>query len=190
MPSIPFSAMAGLKCQSLTVHHDTRGHFVESYRSSHAPFIVQQHNVSYSGAGVLRGLHYQQHFPQAKLLRVLQGCIFDVVVDVRAGSPTFGCHTSLMLYGPEYDSGEGASQPHEQLFIPAGFAHGFYVVSDGAIVEYACDRIYQPGDEQCLLWNDPALGIAWPTTEPIVSAKDQQGMTLHQLVQTGCLPYL
>lgn len=184
------SPISGVKRMQLQVHTDQRGHFVESYQTAaysailgHA-FVPLQHNVSFSKQGVLRGLHYQQNYPQAKLLRVLKGKIFDVMVDVRQSSPTYGQHVAYTLYGPEY----APTQTHEQLWIPAGVAHGFYVYSDEAIVEYSCDAVYGSGDEYSLRWNDPRLAIPWPNPKPTVSAKDQNAYSLDELEHAGLLP--
>lgn len=176
----------------LAVHADARGHFVESYqRASYSdllgvPFSPQQHNVSFSRKKVLRGLHYQRSYPQAKLVRVLKGQVLDVVVDLRADSASYARHTAYTLYGPEYVD----TQPHQQLWVPAGCAHGFYVLSDDAFVEYSCDAVYRPNDDYSLLWNDPALAIDWPDVNPVVSPKDQQARRLAQIEQAGLLPIL
>jgi dTDP-4-dehydrorhamnose 3,5-epimerase len=146
---------------------DSRGYFLETYRtvsySDHGipPFF--QDNLSYSRKGALRGLHYQLGRPQGKLVWVIQGVIFDVVVDIRQGSKNFGKWQSMIL----------DSQYHKQLYIPKGFAHGFCVTSDSAIVFYKCTDYYAPQEERGIRWDDPALGIDWPIAEPILSLKDQ-----------------
>jgi dTDP-4-dehydrorhamnose 3,5-epimerase len=149
------------------VHRDVRGFFVEVYQAArleqcgiHARFV--QDNQSRSARGTLRGLHWQHRRPQAKLVRVLSGEIFDVAVDIRRGSSTFGAWHGVHLSGDNF----------RQTFIPEGFAHGFCVLSDTADVEYKCSDYYDPGGESGLPWNDPGVGIAWPISAPLLSAKD------------------
>ena len=162
------------------VFEDERGFFMESYHQPRfaaagidAPFV--QDNHSRSGQGVLRGLHYQFAHPQGKLVRVIRGEALDVAVDLRRSSPTFGRWLGCLL----------SETNRRQLYIPPGFAHGFCVTSDLAEVLYKCTDIYRPEDERTLLWNDPALGIAWPVSNPIISAKDQRGVPL---AQAECYP--
>nr|MBA3672851.1 dTDP-4-dehydrorhamnose 3,5-epimerase [Gemmatimonadaceae bacterium] len=152
---------------------DERGSFSESWQrrrfeEAGLPAEWVQDNVSRSTAGVLRGLHFQQPGGQSKLVRVMQGAIFDVVVDVRYDSPSFGRAASFVL------TDEGGIQ----LFVPAGYAHGFLVTSPEAVVHYKCTEYYQPQHERTLLWNDPAIGIVWPAAAPVVSAKDAVGRPL------------
>ena len=148
------------------VFADERGQFTETWRSdSYAqlgigPFV--QDNVSVSRRGVLRGLHLQHPLAQAKLVSVLRGVVFDVAVDVRVGSPTFG-----QWVGEELSDDRGV-----QIFIPPGFAHGFVTLTDEAVFSYKCSTYYAPADERTVLWNDPAIGIDWPIEKPIVSPKD------------------
>ena len=149
------------------VFTDSRGSFVEVFRAdayatfgARAPFV--QDNVSTSRAGVVRGLHFQHPRGQAKLIHVVRGEIFDVAVDVRHGSPTFG-HAAW---------GTLSASNQRQMFVPAGFAHGFLVTSDEAVVFYKCSDYYAPEREHSLRWNDPALRIPWPVATTIVSAKD------------------
>ena len=163
----------------LDVYRDDRGWFIESYNQRTLakeftelgvllPELFVQDNQSHSRNGVLRGLHYQRTKPQGKLLRVVQGRIFDVVVDLRRESPTFGQWTGIELRGDDPTT----------LWIPPGMAHGFYTLSDDVDVQYKCTEFYEPGDEACLLWNDPSLAISWPlVVEPIVSEKDRNGRT-------------
>lgn len=136
---------------------DRRGYFMETYKRPDfeaggitCDFV--QDNQSSSTRGVLRGLHFQIEHPQAKLVRVLHGTVFDVCVDLRPGSPTWGKWEGAIL----------SAQNHRQLFIPRGFAHGFLVLSHEAEFSYKCDDVYHPGDEGGLMWNDPAIGIEWP----------------------------
>ena len=151
------------------VFGDERGHYFESYNSAafdaaigHTVTFVQD-NQSVSARGVLRGLHYQRApHAQGKLVRVTQGRVFDVAVDVRPDRPRFGRWAGVELSGDN----------HRQLWIPPGFAHGFCVVGDTADVYYKCTAYYAPGDDRGILWSDPALGIAWPVTDPIVSERD------------------
>lgn len=156
------------------VFEDARGYFFESFNArtlaaAGIPGTYVQDNQSKSARGVLRGLHYQTPHAQGKLVRVLSGEIFDVVVDLRRASPAFGRWQGTRL----------SADNRESLWIPEGCAHGFLVVSDAAEVLYKTTDYYAPADEHCLLWNDPALGIAWPLTgSPIVSDKDRAGRPL------------
>jgi dTDP-4-dehydrorhamnose 3,5-epimerase len=155
------------------VHRDERGFFVETYHADRyrehgiaAPFV--QDNRSRSTAGTLRGLHLQLQRPQGKLIHVIEGEIFDVAVDVRRGSPTFGRWVSVSL----------SADTFRQVYIPPGFAHGFCVVSPVAQVEYKCTEVYNPASEIGIAWNDPAIGIAWPIREPQLSPRDSRHPTL------------
>ena len=156
------------------VFGDDRGFFVETWQKKffeeagiQEPFV--QDNHSRSAAGVLRGLHFQLEHPQGKLVRVSQGSVFDVAVDVRIGSPTFG-----QWYGEEL-----TAENHRQLWIPPGFAHGFCVLSDVADFQYKCTDYYCPDCESGIAWNDPDINIDWPiTTPPSLSAKDQSYLPL------------
>jgi len=158
------------------VHRDPRGFFLETY---HAPRYREagiscefvQDNHSRSAGRALRGLHAQVRRPQAKLLRCTEGEVFDVAVDIRRGSPSFGRWTGVVL----------SAENFRQLYIPEGFAHGFCVTSDGAEVEYKCSDVYLPDDEITIAWNDPAIGIRWPVADPLLSVRDQAGRTLAQL---------
>ena len=160
------------------IFQDKRGFFLESYQSElfkaagiSASFV--QDNHSGSSKGTLRGLHYQIKQPQAKLVRAIAGTIFDVAVDLRRDSPTFGKSSTAEL----------SSENKHQLYIPTGFAHGFYVLSDWAEVLYKTSDFYAPEHERTLLWNDPELGIEWPLIDlaaPIISPKDTQGIPLRQ----------
>ena len=146
---------------------DARGYFLETWRQERyqaagirLPFV--QDNLSRSARGILRGLHLQHPNDQGKLVYVLEGEVFDVAVDVRVGSPTFGKWTGATL----------SSADHRQLWIPPGFAHGFCVTSETALFAYKCTAPYSAADEVGVLWNDPALGIPWPVAEPRLSGKD------------------
>ncbi len=158
------------------VHPDDRGFFMETYQAQRfgaagLPFIYVQDNHSGSQHGTLRGLHYQIRQAQGKVVRVVVGEIYDVVVDLRRWSATFGKWVGINL----------TAENKNMLWIPAGFAHGFYVLSDWAELLYKATDYYAPEWERTLLWNDPALGITWPIPrgeEPILSAKDQQGKPL------------
>ena len=159
------------------VFTDGRGHFVESYQRKkyeaggvRAEFI--QDNYSHSTRGVLRGLHYQWRHPQAKLVTCLGGEIFDVAVDLRRNSPTFGKWVGAALSG----------KTKRQLFIPEGFAHGFYVTSEAAQVHYKCSANYDPEDERGILWSDPQIAVAWPRGEAILSDKDLRNPPLRDAV--------
>ncbi|MDG2422295.1 MAG: dTDP-4-dehydrorhamnose 3,5-epimerase [Gammaproteobacteria bacterium] len=153
-----------------TIHGDNRGYFMETFRAAHfeengLDFNFVQDNQSRSQKGTLRGLHYQLHYPQGKLARVTNGEIFDVAVDLRSSSPTFGQWAGEIL----------SAKNKKQLWIPPGFAHGFLVLSDSADLLYKCTDYYRPEDEHSLFWKDPDLAIAWPEigVEPIISEKDQ-----------------
>lgn len=166
----------GLLIITPRVFADERGFFKETYQQERyqkegVPETFIQDNSSRSSAGILRGLHFQIKRPQAKLVFVVQGEIFDVCVDLRKNSPTFGKSFSITL----------TAKNHQQLFVPAGFAHGFYVLSPHADFMYKCSDYYFPEHEKTLLWNDPALEIDWPiTTEPILSEKDRNGLPLNE----------
>ena len=167
------TALPGVLRLEPRLFDDARGRFYESwnrarYRDAGLDIDFVQDNVSVSRRGVLRGLHFQQPQPQGKLVSVLAGEVWDVVVDVRAHSPTFGRWAGFTL------SAEGA----HQLWVPRGYAHGFVVTSESAVVAYKCDAPYAPGSEHTLLWNDPAVGIAWPIDAPALSEKDRAGRAL------------
>jgi len=150
------------------IFHDARGFVFESYHARQyadagiaARFV--QDNHSRSGPNTLRGLHYQLLQPQGKLVRVIAGAVFDVAVDIRRGSCTFGRWVGVTL----------SAENRRQLYIPPGFAHGFYVVDGVAEVEYKCTDFYRPDDQRGIRWDDPTIGIAWPATHPILSDKDK-----------------
>jgi dTDP-4-dehydrorhamnose 3,5-epimerase len=147
---------------------DERGHLLEIYQAERylehgIPAKFVQDNLSYSAGNVLRGLHYQLGQPQGKLVSVVQGRIFDVVVDLRKNSPNFGQWISITLDARDF----------RQLYLPQGFAHGFCVISDSATVLYKCTDYYAPHEERGIRWDDPFLGINWPVAKPILSPKDQ-----------------
>lgn len=161
------------------VFGDSRGFFFESFNDKifraatgvEAPFV--QDNHSRSARGVLRGLHYQVRQPQGKLVRVVRGVVFDVAVDLRRSSPTFGRWAGVEL----------SESNHRQFWVPPGFAHGFLVLSESADFVYKTTDYYAPEHERCLAWNDPTVGIDWPMAEagvsrPLVSAKDLNGAAL------------
>ncbi|MEQ1657133.1 MAG: dTDP-4-dehydrorhamnose 3,5-epimerase, partial [Hylemonella sp.] len=156
---------------------DARGFFFESY-NEHAfaqatglKVNFVQDNHSRSAKGVLRGLHYQLKQPQGKLVRVVRGSVYDVAVDLRKSSPTFG----------RWVGAELSEDNQRQMWVPAGFAHGFLVTSESADFLYKTTDYYAPEQERCIAWNDPAIGIQWPLAEaPVLSGKDQQGQLLAQ----------
>jgi dTDP-4-dehydrorhamnose 3,5-epimerase len=157
---------------------DHRGLFMETYqRSRYAAAGVDcqfvQDNVSYSIHGTLRGLHYQLPRGQAKLVQVLKGEVFDVAVDIRRRSPTFGRWIGEYL----------SQQNKRQMFIPAGFAHGYAVVTEAAIFSYKCSDYYAPGCEQGIIWSDPDIAISWPVTQPLLSEKDGRYPRLKDMPQ-------
>ena len=172
------TSLPGVLLIAPRVFSDTRGQFLETYNEPRyreagvaSPFV--QDNVSYSRANVLRGLHLQQPDAQTKLVSVLEGEIFDVAADVRIGSPTFGKWTAARL----------SSTNHHQLFIPEGFAHGFAVLSDTAVVHYKCSRLYSPESELTIRWDDEQLAIDWPIENPIVSEKDAAGLKVSTILR-------
>ncbi|MBR4864469.1 MAG: dTDP-4-dehydrorhamnose 3,5-epimerase [Oscillospiraceae bacterium] len=147
----------GLYIIEPTVHGDARGYFMETYNQKDMheaglDMVFVQDNQNMSTKGVLRGLHFQKHYPQGKLVRVLSGRVFDVAVDMRHDSKTFG-----QWYGVEL-----TEENKKQFYISEGFAHGFLVLSDTAVFSYKCTDFYHPGDEGGVAWNDPAIGIQWP----------------------------
>ena len=158
------------------VHRDHRGFFVETYhaekyRAHGIAAVFVQDNHTRSVARTVRGLHMQRRRPQAKLIRVIAGEIFDVAVDLRRGSPSFGRSVGVALSADNF----------KQCFIPIGFAHGFCVLTDTAEVEYKCSDTYDAADEFGIAWNDPALAIAWPVSDPILSERDRHHPTLAEL---------
>lgn len=158
------------------VFGDARGFFVETWRATRyaeaeVPPLVAQDNLARSAQGVLRGLHFQHPQPQGKLVYVLEGEVLDVAVDVRRGSPTFGRAVTATL----------SAENFRQLFVPEGFAHGYYVVSPTALVAYKCTSPYAPECERGIAWNDPQIAVTWPTSTPLLSAKDAQLPRLAEL---------
>lgn len=161
---------------------DDRGYFFESFSQREfdekvRPVKFVQDNESKSVYGVLRGLHFQKPpFAQSKLVRVIQGAVLDVAVDLRVGSPTYGKHVAVEL----------TAENHRQLFIPRGFAHGFSVLTDEVVFQYKCDNFYAPQSEGAVAWNDPALGIDWriPEASVILSEKDKHHPLLKDLPET------
>jgi len=177
------TAIPGVVVIEPDVHKDGRGFFLETYRADryaahgiNGPFV--QDNHSRSTAGTLRGLHLQLRRPQGKLVRVIEGEIYDVAVDVRRGSPTFGRWVGVTLSADNF----------KQCYVPTGFAHGFCVVSPIAQVEYKCTDLYDPESEIGIVWNDPGLAIEWPVSRPILSTRDAGHPTLAQ--QRDRLPNL
>lgn len=162
----------GLKVITPTVFGDNRGYFMETYnyndyKEAGIDQVFVQDNQSASKKGVLRGLHFQIHYPQDKLVRVLQGEVFDVAVDLREASPTYGQWYGVLLSG----------ENKKQFFIPKHFAHGFLVLSEYAEFAYKCTDFYHPNDEGGIAWDDPDIGVSWPIPEGmelILSDKDQK----------------
>ena len=172
MQIIP-SRLAGAFIIEPRVFGDARGFFMETWNKARyveagisADFV--QDNLSFSQRGVLRGLHFQNPNPQGKLVQVLQGEVFDVAVDIRVGSPTFGDWEAVVL----------SAENRRQFYVPPGFAHGFCVTSETALFAYKCTDLYNPAAEGSVLWNDPDLGIPWPIDAPALSAKDRDGIRL------------
>jgi dTDP-4-dehydrorhamnose 3,5-epimerase len=170
------TALAGVKILEPNVFGDARGFFYESYNKQTfdeagitAEFV--QSNASRSAKGVLRGLHYQWPHPQGKLVSVLEGEVYDVAVDIRRGSPTFGQSVGAML----------TAENHRHFWVPEGFAHGFCVLSEFATFSYQCTALYDPKADAGIRWNDAALGIDWPVSDPLLSDKDRITPFLHDV---------
>lgn len=169
MVEVKKTSIEGVLIIEPKVFGDDRGYFMETYnepefKAKGVPYDFVQDNQSKSTKGVLRGLHYQINHPQAKLVRVLEGEVFDVAVDLRKGSPTYGKWEGVLLSG----------ENKKMFMIPRGFAHGFVVLSDTAIFAYKCDDVYHPNDEGGIMWNDPDIGVEWPFEgEPLLSEKDK-----------------
>ena len=171
------TAIADVLIIEPTVFGDARGFFYESFnqqafdKATGLNFNFVQDNHSRSAKGVLRGLHYQVRQPQGKLVRVARGAVFDVAVDIRQSSPSFGKWVGVEL----------SEENHRQLWVPPGLAHGFLVLSETADFLYKTTDYYAPEHERCIFWDDPAIGIDWPIeTQPSLSAKDQAGLMLSQ----------
>lgn len=163
---------------------DARGYFMETWNQSRyreagitASFV--QDNLSFSTRGVLRGLHFQNPHVQGKLVYVLQGEVFDVAVDIRRGSPTFGQWEGVRL----------SADNRRQLYVPPGFAHGFCVTSDTALFAYKCTDFYDPAAELCIRWDDPVIGIAWPVQAPQLSSRDASAPLLAELPEARLPSY-
>jgi dTDP-4-dehydrorhamnose 3,5-epimerase len=170
------SSLEGPICIEPKVFKDERGFFFENWHDSVYQNVgitdaFVQDNVSYSQRGVLRGLHFQSINSQAKLVSVLKGEVFDVVVDIRPDSPSFGKWEGFFL----------SSENNKQIYVPHGFAHGFQVLSDDAIFIYKCTHEYSKQDEVSILWNDADLNIDWPIKEPRLSPKDAEGLQLRNI---------
>lgn len=164
------------------VFGDERGFFMETWRAERykeagLPSHFVQDNLSFSQRGVLRGLHFQNPDQQGKLVYVLQGEVYDVAVDIRVGSPTFGEWTAVTL----------SSENKRQFYVPEGFAHGFLVTSDSALFAYKCTAKYNARAEASVLWNDPEIGIKWPIKDPALSEKDRFALPLGEM-PVGQLP--
>ena len=185
------TSIEGVKIVDVKTYGDARGYFMETYKQPDfeaggigCTFV--QDNQSSSTRGVLRGLHFQMQHPQSKLVRVVSGRVFDVAVDLRKGSETYGKWEGVVL----------SAENRRQFFIPRGFAHGFLVLSDTAEFCYKCDDVYRHGDEGGLMWNDPEIGIEWPALEGdsvlddsqlVLSEKDKRHPSLARLKDIGCL---
>ena len=174
------TSLPGLVIVEPKVFGDQRGFFLETwsrkqYRDVGIDEDFVQDNLSLSRAGVLRGLHYQYPDTQGKLVYVLQGEVFDVAVDIRTDSPTFGKWEGVVLSGDN----------KRQVYVPRGFAHGFCVLSETALFAYKCTAFYNPAAEAGILWNDPEIGIDWPVSAPVLSEKDTKHPTLRERVAMG-----
>ncbi len=176
MITVTETSLPGVIVVEPRVFDDDRGFFMESFNArdftdAGLPVDFVQDNHSRSTRGVLRGLHYQYPLWQGKLVRALVGEIFDVAVDIRRSSPHFGQWFGLTL----------SAQNHKQLYVPAGFAHGFCVLSEVSEMAYKCTTLYQPSDDAAVLWNDPDIDIDWPISNPILSPKDSAAPRLAAL---------
>ena len=175
--NIETTPLAGVILITPRVFGDERGFFLETFQADRyadlasisLPFV--QDNHSRSSRGVLRGLHFQKTKPQGKLVRVVRGEVYDVAVDIRQGSPTYGQWEAVIL----------SEENKTQFWVPPGFAHGFVVLSETADFEYKCTDYYEPSDEGSLLWNDPNLNIPWPIDNPVLSEKDANAPLLADL---------
>jgi dTDP-4-dehydrorhamnose 3,5-epimerase len=161
------TTLSGVLIIQPKVFGDARGFFLENFHGERyakagipGPFV--QDNHSHSAQGVLRGLHFQKQYPQGKLVYLTSGIVFDVAVDIRKDSSTFGKWVGVTL----------SAETHQQFYVPPGFAHGFCVLSAEADFHYKCTEYYHPEDEGSIRWDDPDIGITWPLTQPILSAKD------------------
>jgi len=159
------------------IYRDNRGFFLETFNQKKYAdipfkFNFSQENLSFSKKGVIRGLHYQNKIPQGKLIRVVKGEVYDVIVDIRPNSKTFGKWESFIINDVMMN----------QLWIPPGFAHGFQSLSEDTLFEYNCTDYYQPNDEKTIKWNDNDLNILWPIINPIVSLKDAEGINFSELL--------
>ncbi len=173
------TSLAGVLLIEPDVYRDARGFFLETWHERKyaeagisGPFV--QHNHSHSTRNTLRGLHAQRQHPQGKLVRAVEGEMFDVAVDIRRGSPTFGRWTGVLLSGENF----------RQLWIPPGFAHGFCVLSKRLHVDYKCTDFYDGSDELAVAWNDPDIGIEWPISTPVLSNKDAAARRLCEQMDT------
>ncbi|MEI7178174.1 dTDP-4-dehydrorhamnose 3,5-epimerase [Pectobacterium carotovorum] len=173
------SKIHGAKIIQPKVFGDARGFFLETFEKKRYQQMLNidvdfvQDNHSRSSKGVLRGLHFQKTNPQGKLVRVVRGEVFDVVVDIRQDSPSYGEWCGVTL----------SEENKTQFWLPPGLAHGFVVLSDIADFEYKCTDYYDPSDEGCLLWNDPEVGIEWPIADPLLSEKDKLGKLFQELAK-------
>ncbi len=170
--------LAGVIIIEPAVYADSRGYFLETwnqerYVEAGLPNVFVQDNVSYSRRGVLRGLHFQNPNPQGKLVYVLKGEVYDVAVDIRLGSPTFGHWTGETL----------SEENKRQLYIPPGYAHGFCVTSDDALFVYKCTALYDAAADGAIRWDDPDVGIDWPPSEFVLSDKDRGAPLLREIEQ-------
>ncbi len=182
MPKRLSTKLEGTILLEPVVHGDDRGFFFESFRrdlwAEHGVDVdFVQHNHSRSARGTLRGIHFQTEPGQAKLIRCVRGRIFDVAVDLRRGSPTYGRWEGHVL----------DDESHRQLFVPLGFAHGFAVLSDVADVAYLCSSTYDPATEAGIAWDDPDVGVEWPLDDPLLSERDKTAPSLAEVAET--LPF-
>jgi dTDP-4-dehydrorhamnose 3,5-epimerase len=179
------TGIAGLVVIEPAVHGDARGFFMETwnaerFRAAGLPDRFVQSNLSRSGPGVIRGLHYQYPQPQGKLISVPEGRVFDVAVDVRHNSPSFGQWAAVEL----------SAENHRQFYVPEGFAHGFCVLGESALLSYLCTSVYRADYDQVIAWNDPDIGIRWPIADGSLSAKDAAAPRLSQIEADRLPPFV
>jgi len=180
--NIEKTSIEGVLIMTPTVHQDPRGYFLENYRFEKLQRMglsktFVQDNQAFSYQNSLRGLHYQLNYPQGKLVRVTQGIVYDVAVDIRRGSPTFS----------QYFGVELSDENHKMMYIPEGFAHGYSVLSETALFQYKCTDYYHSEDEYGIKWDDQSIGIDWKIDKPVLSTKDQ-GLPLLKDVDKNTLP--
>lgn len=189
-----FNEIDGPLMITSTIYRDNRGWFSEVYRTEEIEKLLDvkfvQENISHSIKNVIRGLHYQENpMEQGKLVRCLDGIIFDVFVDIRKNSKTFGKWRCLTMYGGDVLRETVIEDEYKMIYVPPGFAHGFSVVSESATVAYSVTKEYSKEHERTILWNDSNINIAWAVGKPVISEKDKQGITIDQLTKNSSVKF-